>query len=168
MPVNEKPAANNSAAAQPPKWTPPTMEEMLDMEVEAWRPEVGDVLIGRVLRITEGGTESAFGSYPIIMIQADRDGMCINVHAFHRVLRRELARQEVGEGDRVGVKYLGTVKGGDFGKFENYRVIKDHAVMESAPPTRAVVKDSTAPAGVQAQAEAVHARATTTEDEIPF
>lgn len=166
--TDHTPAAQTGTAAQPPKWQPPSLEDMLDMDIEAWRPEVGDVIIGRVLRIVEGGSESAFGAYPIMTIQRDSDGMCVNVHSFHSVLRRELSRQEVGEGDRVGIKYMGEVKGGDFGKFENYRVIKDHAIMESAPRQRVVVSDGQArPQQPQPQMSPPRPP-DAAQDEIPF
>lgn len=166
--MTDKPAAKSTNAAQPPRWTAPSLEDMLDMEIEAWRPEVGDVIIGRVLRISEGGSESAFGAYPILTIQADRDGMCVNVHSFHSVLRRELSRQEVGEGDRVGIKYLGQVKGGDFGKFENYRVIKDHAIMEPAPSERRVVTEGNVKAQAQASPDIARNDDAATQEDIPF
>lgn len=165
--TDEMPAGNNDTQARPPDWQAPSLEEMLDMEVDAWRPSVGDVIIGRVLRVTIGGTESAFGSYPIVMIQRDYDGQCINVHSFHRVLRRELARQEVGEGDRVGIKYMGEVKGGDYGKFENYRVIKDHAIMQAASSERTVVKDEGTQERPQQQPRQ-RRQLQSEQDEIPF
>lgn len=161
-------AAQTGTAAQPPEWQPPSLEDMLDMEIDAWRPEAGDVVIGRVLRIMEAGEHSPFGRYPIVTIQRDSDGQCVNVHSFHSVLRRELSRQEVGEGDRVGIKYMGEVKGGDYGKFENYRVIKDHAIMESAPRQRVVVSDGQA-RPQQSQPQMSPPRPPEpVEDEIPF
>lgn len=107
----------------PDSSTPIDLDTLLDQDITAWRPEVGDKLIGRVLNVEVAGQDSTFGAYPLLTVRRDGDGQLVNLHAFHGVIRKELARKGVGEGDRIGVKYLGTAEGGDFGEYENYRVV---------------------------------------------
>ena len=114
-------------------WTMPDIMELLEADIEAWRPETGDVVIGHIVMLKTAGEGTAFGSYPLITIQADNDGSLVNVHAFHTVLRNELMRAEIGVGDRIGIKYMGHSDGGDFNGFENYRVIADHQIMRPVP-----------------------------------
>lgn len=116
---------NDMAAGRvtPDSSSPIDLDSLLDQYITAWRPDVGDKLIGRVINVEIAGQDSSFGAYPLLTVRTDASGELVNVHAFHGVLRKELARKGVGEGDRVGLKYLGTAEGGDFGEYENYRVV---------------------------------------------
>jgi hypothetical protein len=88
---------------------------------EAWRPDRGDILEGVVTEITQydGG---GYGSYPIVTVKQD-DGTSVAVHAFHTVLRNELARLDVQVGEGIAILYAGPQKTRD-GKamYEGYRV----------------------------------------------
>lgn len=99
------------------------IDRLLDSEIPGWKPEPGDKVVGTVVNLETGGEGSTFGSYPLLTLELDSTGELLMVHAFHSVLRRELARKSVGMGDRVGIKYLGSRDGGEFGKFESYRVV---------------------------------------------
>lgn len=99
------------------------IDRLLDSEIPGWKPEPGDKVVGTVVNLETGGEGSTYGSYPLLTIALDNSGELLMVHAFHSVLRRELARKSVGMGDRVGIKYLGSRDGGEFGKFESYRVV---------------------------------------------
>lgn len=105
--------------------TPLDLDQLLDQDIAAWRPEAGDKVVGTVVNLDIAGNESAFGSYFLLTIRADATGELVNVHAFHTVLGRELARKSVGQGDRVGIKYLGRVERPGEPDFENYRVVVD-------------------------------------------
>ena len=71
---------------------------------EAWRPKVGDCLIGTVVSTDERDGE--YGTYPIVTVET-RDGKRLAVHAFHTVARGELARLRPKVGDEIGIKYHG-------------------------------------------------------------
>ena len=81
------------------------LEEQLDQNRQAWMPEAGDKLIGRVVEVDM--LESRFGgSYPFVVLETD-DGEQVAVHGFHAVLKGELARKRPKVGDRLGIKFLG-------------------------------------------------------------
>lgn len=60
------------------------------------------------------------GKYPVLTIDT-RDG-AVAVHAFHSVLRRELARRAPKIGDELDIVYLGKRPGGRGAEYHNYRV----------------------------------------------
>jgi hypothetical protein len=123
---------NNSNANDMSAIGLPTLDDLIDMDVEGWRPDRNEKLVGRVALIQTAGEGSQFGSYPLLTIVRDSDGDVVNVHCFHEVLRREVARQEVGVGDHIAIKYLGLTEGGGFGKFENYRLINESNAIRTA------------------------------------
>lgn len=92
--------------------------DLLDMNAEPWKPNPGDKVVGKLVKVSyiEG---KEFAGYPLYELQTD-DGTLVEVHAFHQVLQNEIHRQNVTEGDRLGIKYLGKADGK---KYENYRVL---------------------------------------------
>ena len=106
----------------------PTVDDLLDLEVAGWKPEPGDKVIGLVAMIQTAGEGGEYGAYPLLTIRKSDGSGWVAVHAFHNVLRGEIARAEVGVGDVIGIKYNGKVEGGKFGKYENYRVINHSAI----------------------------------------
>ena len=89
---------------------------------EAWRPDPGDKIKGRVLAVTMG-PDMGYGQYPIVTL--DVDGQERAVHAFHTVLRTELARRRPRPGDDLEITYQGkrSPKSGNGNDFHVYRVI---------------------------------------------
>lgn len=86
-----------------------------------WRPEQkGDKAAGRVVDITVG--QGGYDPYPIVTVENDA-GEQTAIHAFHTVLRGELAKRRPQVGDEISVTYLGKrdVKGGR-GDYHAYRV----------------------------------------------
>jgi hypothetical protein len=81
----------------------PITEQDLEFP-EAWRPKVGDYLIGKVVSLDERDGE--YGSYPIVTVSR-ADGTRLAFHAFHTVARGELARLRPKIGDEIGIKYHG-------------------------------------------------------------
>lgn len=99
----------------------------LDM-APAWRPVVGEVLVGKVLDISRGWSDQAEKYYPIITVKPEspvtrlKDGVTDNastdakdyeasadpvaVHAFHTVLYMRLTELRPTVGERVGIKYV--------------------------------------------------------------
>ncbi len=90
-----------------------------------WRPEVGDAVIGTVVDIDEALSNFGEGVYPVITIARDDDSTEVAVHAFHTVLKHEVAKKRPQVGDRIGIKYLGVPQGK---KYEAYRVLLERPV----------------------------------------
>jgi hypothetical protein len=70
------------------------------MTPTGWRPKPGDTISGVVTDLAVCHGEH--GSYPLVEL----DGTT-NLHAFHEVLRNELARRSPKIGDRLEVTYQG-------------------------------------------------------------
>lgn len=99
--------------------TEETQEAAENGYAEAWRPTPGDVLTGTlagVEMIDPGGN----GPYPVVTLQTPAGER--NVHAFHSVLRRSLARRAPKIGDEVTITYLGERPGGKNGTYHDYKV----------------------------------------------
>lgn len=92
---------------------------------EGWKPSPGDEVAGRVIDIA--ATDGGWGPYPVVTL-AGEDGVEVAVHAFHDVLKSELARRRPKVGDELSIKYLGQpngknyhayrVRGGQEGEFD--------------------------------------------------
>lgn len=93
-----------------------TLTDRLDQFPEGWRPHPGDKTVGQVVSLDT--RDGQYGAYPVVTVAAD-DGREVAVHAFHTVLRGELARLRPEPGERIGIAYHGR---GD-GSYERYRVI---------------------------------------------
>ena len=78
---------------------------------EGWKPNPGDEITGRVIDIA--ATDGGWGMYPIVTLR-DEGGTEIAVHAFHDVLKSELARRRPKVGDEVSIKYLGQPNGKNY------------------------------------------------------
>jgi hypothetical protein len=107
------------------------IEDRLDRGFpEAWKPAPGDKLVGTVTEV--GERDGGFGSYPIIGVLTD-DGDEFSVHAYHTVLRNEVAQQRPRVGDRIGIAYHGKKDDGEKG-YERYRVIVEHQAQPDTEP----------------------------------
>jgi hypothetical protein len=83
---------------------------------QPWRPQPGDVLVGSVLDV--GERESKFGgSYPTVTVETAA-GELVIVHAYHTVIRDELAQLQPATGERIGFAYHGRGPEG----YHRYRV----------------------------------------------
>lgn len=87
---------------------------------QGWRPSPGDKVSGQIVDIA--ATDGGYGVYPIVTLRSE-DGGEVAVHAFHTVLRRELARRRPVVGDELEITYLGKQQGksGTQG-YDGYRV----------------------------------------------
>jgi hypothetical protein len=143
----------------------PLREQLLRPPAEAWRPEPGDVAIGEVVEVQErrGFAERP---YPVVTLRTEANEY-VAVHAFHTVLREELAKLEPKAGDRVGVAYHGLVEKGE-SRYELYRVALERpggeqpepdwdAIAHEAAEERDVAAPTLAPSPVEPP-----------DDEIPF
>lgn len=88
---------------------------------EGWKPEPGNAVKGVVTDIA--ATDNGWGPYPVLTLKRE-DGSEIAVHAFHDVLRKELARRRPGVGADLEITYLGLKKpkGGSGNGYHAYRV----------------------------------------------
>ena len=78
---------------------------MQTTDSRGWRPAAGDTIAGRVSDISE--TNLGHGPYFVVTLTRP-DGTKVSVvHAFHHVLRAELARRNVQVGDQIEVTYSG-------------------------------------------------------------
>jgi len=100
-----------------------TLHDRLDSFAEAWRPEPGDKLVGRIIDIDERDSAYSEVPYPIVTVETD-DGQEMAFHAFHTVARNELAKQRPVIGNRIGIAYHGRPEGKSY---EAYRVIVERA-----------------------------------------
>jgi hypothetical protein len=104
-----------------------SLDDRLDSFAEAWRPEVGDKLIGTVIGVDM--RDSDYGDpYPIIEVETDEGGQ-FAFHGFHTIARRELAKKQPQVGDRIGIKYYGRgepAKPGMSGA-EKYKILVEKA-----------------------------------------
>lgn len=86
----------------------------------AWRPEAGAVLTGTMVGV-EMIDPNGRGAYPVVTVRSE-DGGEYAVHAFHSVLKRELARRRPKAGDDLTIVYEGKKAGGQYGEYHSYRV----------------------------------------------
>lgn len=105
-----------------------TLEQRLSSFAEAWKPKMGEKLIGRVVGLDERVSDYNPEPYPIVVVLTE-DGQERSFHGFHTVARRELASQRPVVGDRIGIAYHG--KHEEKG-YEQYRIVVEHANPEPA------------------------------------
>lgn len=84
----------------------------------AWRPQPGEGIEGTVVAVSQ--REGGYGSYPVLTLDTS-DGE-LAVHAFHAVLRNELAEYAPEVGDALAIVYQGKVEGRHGKRYHAYRV----------------------------------------------
>lgn len=92
------------------------LDSQLDAVTEAWRPEPGEKLVGRVVELSE--ILGQYGVYPLVVLRT-KDGSERAVHCFHSVIKAEIGRQKPAVGDMIAIKFLGKIDGKDY---ESYKV----------------------------------------------
>jgi hypothetical protein len=123
------------------------IDDRLDRDVEGWRPNTGDKLIGTVVGITEG--ESEYGPYPIIEVQV-ADGRIVGAHCFHTVLRNEIKGRRPAIGDDIGIKYKGKSAGkGGRQPYDDYSVALDPGPNHNTAAAQPAAAAAAAPAPTQ-------------------
>lgn len=112
--------ANTDAEADP------EMLELLTNPAVAWRPEVGDKLIGTIVdRYTNPGTN--WGPYEVYEVRT-ASGAVIAWHAFGTVGKSTTERKNPQPGDRIGVTLLGYIDTGKGNPYANF-----YTVVRKAP-----------------------------------
>lgn len=71
---------------------------------ESWIPDVGDILVGEVLRYDSGSTD--YGRHPICVLEDEATGEERGVWLLHTVLLEEFKQRRPKPGERVGIKRL--------------------------------------------------------------
>jgi hypothetical protein len=105
-----------------------------------WRPENGDILIGRLIGVRVGGSkveDGGYGLYPVLVLDKLDDtgeptGQYMAIHAFHTLVVQPiielLKNQKLVKGADVTVSYLGRQKKtkpnakGEYEEYHNYYV----------------------------------------------
>jgi hypothetical protein len=88
---------------------------------EAWRPNPGDTISGYVVKVA--AADGDYGPYPVVTVrttQLPQGEVDVAVHAFHDMLRSELADRQVQAGDQITITYLGKHPEKDY---YGYRVV---------------------------------------------
>ena len=80
------------------------LEDFIGEFPEAWKPKVGEVMVGSLLRYDSGTT--SFGEHPIAVIQDERTDEARSVWLLHTVLRGEFEKKRPRPGERIGIKRL--------------------------------------------------------------
>lgn len=106
----------------------PSIDERVDAFPEPWKPNPGEKLVGTVVEVGERVSDYG-GTYPVITVLTD-DGQEKVAHAFHTVLKNELARLRPAPGDRIAVKYFGRDEARGY---EKYRVLVDKPQPAAGP-----------------------------------
>ena len=86
---------------------------------ESWRPEVGDLLVGTVVRYETSTTQ--YGDAHICVVKDEITGNDRSVWLLYTVLRGEFKKQRPMPGERVGVKRLADAAKG----YRRYVVLVD-------------------------------------------
>lgn len=113
-----------------------TLEQRIAINsAPAWRPEKGDILIGRLLGVRVGGKkkeDGGYGLYPTLVLDkldstGQPTGDYLAVHAFHTLIVEPIIQmlkdKTLEKGKDVTVSYLGRNtknKANDKGEFEEY------------------------------------------------
>lgn len=141
-----------------------SIQDRLDREpAPGWKPNPGDQIVGTIVEISEApGTN--WGPYPLLVIE-QADGTEVSVHAFHTVLKKEIAAKRPTEGDEIGIRYLGKPSGKDY---EAYRVVLDRKTPARGTDWGAVERQADAELGTTAQPVTVPSAANDWAGEEPF
>lgn len=114
-------------------------KELHDLEdwPEAWRPEVGDVLVGEILSYDVGFTP--YGEVRTVIVKPET-GEKVSLWLSSTVLLDLFRRHKPKPGERIGLKYLGkdTKKG-----YHRYHLIVDRPVETDFTPLGGEVDDLT-------------------------
>jgi len=71
---------------------------------EGWRPEEGDLVIGKILSMTKGWSDYQQSYYPILVIHNELTDEDIAIHGFHFVMLDRLTSLRPKVGERIGIK----------------------------------------------------------------
>jgi hypothetical protein len=71
---------------------------------KAWKPKVGELLVGRLICYDSGVTD--YGQVPIAIVESDENGEQRAGWMLHHVLRDEFRKKRPHPGERIGIKRL--------------------------------------------------------------
>jgi hypothetical protein len=84
-----------------------------------WKPKQGDRVEGRIVSLDT--RQGEYEPYPVVTVESE-DGTATAIHAFHDVLRGELAKRRPQVGDRLIVTYFGRKTGNSGTSYNAYAV----------------------------------------------
>jgi len=80
------------------------MEEFDGEYPRSWKPQVGEIIVGKVLRYEQGNTE--YGPCWIVVIHDEETKEDRSCWMIHKVMRSEFKKQKPQVGERVALKRL--------------------------------------------------------------
>lgn len=98
------------------------LTDRLNRDYPGWKPAPGDTVEGTIDAIKQ--REGDYGPYPLVELD-DGSPAGVGIHAFHSVLRNELATARPG--DRIAVRYVGLVTRKNGKPYESYRIALEHS-----------------------------------------
>lgn len=96
-----------------------SVEDAKGSSGNAWKPDAGETLFGKVLSIRRVANSKYGQDQRVASIQEEDTGKTVLVF-LSTVLESQFSANNIAEGDRVGIKYLGTPEGKQY---------KDYVVM---------------------------------------
>lgn len=132
------------------------LETWSDEPARAWKPEVGDVLVGELVAYRQG--QGAYGPAWVAHVREEGSGELRACWLFHAVLLDEFRRLRPKPGERVGIRRL--EDGGKVGaRYRRFALVVDRPVEAEVPDFEALAPASDAgnveaDAGRQAETDA--------------
>ena len=102
------------------------LEMIGDEPSRTWHPEVGDVIVGRLVTYDQGSTK--FGECRIAVLQEEPTDELCEVWLGHAVLKNEFERQQPTVGERVGIRRLADSDKG----YKRYKLLIDREVLQES------------------------------------
>lgn len=136
-----------------------------DAMPDGWRPNEGDVIVGKIMSLTKGWSDYQECFYPIMIIHDEVTDKDVAVHGFHFVLMDRLTALRPRVGERIGLKmgpkiplksnpkqsvqtYTVKIEGRSediWGDIQNPRVNPQQQTLPDAQPVSTVSDDSDIP-----------------------
>ena len=114
---------------------------------EAWIPNVGDLLVGKVIEYSEGSTKH--GSYNIATVRDEDSGKPRAVWLMHKVLEDEFRRHQPKIGERISIKRHEDGCTATGTKYHRYRVRVDRPAARTPDFDKFTRADDIPPGDVQ-------------------
>lgn len=117
------------------------LETWSDEPARAWKPEVGDVLVGELVAYRQG--QGAYGPAWVAHVREEGSGELRACWLFHAVLLDEFRRLRPKPGERVGLRRL--EDGGKAGsRYRRFALVVDRPVGAEVPDFEALAPASDA------------------------
>ena len=102
------------------------LDALGDQATNQWRPEVGDVIVGKIVAYDQGPTR--YGECQIAVLQEEPTNEHCEVWLGHMVLKNWFARVKPTVGERVAIKRLGDSDKG----YKRYNLLIDREELQDS------------------------------------